>query len=190
MNSSPLTSRRTLLLSAAVISALQPLGQAIAQTANAKGDWLAMIKAQHQLIAKSLSTLVSTNDRLYTTRDSMIRAVAYQLTAHSVAEENVLYPALAMNGMVTESDKLYLDQAHAKVMQAQVEMQSAKDRPGTEWLVKAQALQAAVLKHATEDEENNFYPKLHQKLSPAENGLLTAAFVREFATVKPTRPVV
>ena len=149
-----------------------------------------MIKAQHQLIAKTLETLVGSDKRTYVARDALIRTVAYQLTAHSVAEENVLYPALAMNGMVTESDKLYLDQAHAKVMQAQVEMQSAKDRPGTDWLVKAKALQAAVLKHATEDEEGNYYPKLHSMLDTAQNGRLTAAYTREFTSVKPAPAVV
>jgi hemerythrin superfamily protein len=177
-------SRRVLIGSAA---ALLPLQQAVAQTAAAKGDWLAMIQTHHAMIAKSFEQLLASTGRTYLQRDRLIALIGYQLTAHSVAEENVIYPALAMAGMTTDSDKLYLDQSHAKVMNAQMELAARTTREGTAWMEPAKALQAAVLKHAKEDEEGRLYPQLRQKLSPEQNAMLTAGYQREFSSVRPRR---
>lgn len=182
------TSRRRLLAgTAALASALLPLQNSVAQTARARGDWLAMIRAHHALIAESFEQLLASQNRTYLQRDRMVRSIGYQLTAHSVAEENIIYPALAIAGMTTESDKLYLDQAHAKVMNAQLELSTLVRRESNEWLAPAQALQAAVLKHAKEDEEGNYYPKLHQQLDPGRNAMLTSGYQREFSSVRMRR---
>ena len=177
-------SRRLLVASAA---ALVPMQQAVAQTAAARGDWLAMIQAHHAMIAKSFDALIASQSRTYLQRDRLIAAIGYQLTAHSVAEENVIYPALAMAGMTTDSDKLYLDQAHAKVMNAQLELAARANREGDAWLAPAKALQTAVLTHAKEDEEARLYPQLKQKLSAEQNAMLTAGYMREFASVRPRK---
>lgn len=177
-------SRRTLMAGAA--AALVPMQQAVAQTAAAGGDWFAMIQAHHLAIAKTFDALLA-SPATGPKRAGLLRQLGYQLTAHSVAEENVIYPALALNGMTTESDKLYLDQAHAKVMNTETEMAAMKDKAGTAWLDKAKALQAAVLKHAKEDEEANLYPKLRDKLDASMNATLTALYKREFDSVKPVR---
>lgn len=123
--------------------------QAVAQTAAAKGDWMAMVKAQHLLISKTFEEPLASAERTYVARNRVIDKLGYQLTAPSVAEENVLYPALAMAGMLTEADKLYLDQAHAKVMNTQLELLAKAARPPDKsWVENAQALQAAVRRHA------------------------------------------
>jgi hypothetical protein len=183
------TLRRRALIAggAAMATALMPLRESVAQTAAARGDWLAMIKAHHVLIARSFEQLLGNDRRTYLQRDRLVRLIGYQLTAHSVAEENVIYPALARAGMVTESDKLYLDQAHAKVMNAQMELATLARRESDEWRAPAQALQQAVLRHAQGDEEGNYYPKLHQQLDAATNALLTAGYQREFSSVKVLR---
>ncbi len=178
---------RRLVVAGAAAAALLPLRQALAQTAAAQGDWLAMIKAHHALIAKSFDALMASEKRTYLQRDRLIRAIGYQLTAHSVAEENIIYPALAMAGMTSDSDRLYLDQAHAKVMNAQMELAATTNREGRDWMAPAKALQAAVLKHAKEDEEGRLYPQLQQKLDAAMNRMLTAGYQREFASVKVQR---
>ena len=184
MNTNYTLSRRNLMASAAVAAAaLTPFVDAAAQTAKAGGDWFGMVKAHHILIAKTLDEAVKADKRTYTSRDTLLRTLSYQLTAHSVAEENVLYPALATSGMVSESDMLYLDQAHAKVMNAQIEMTIAKNHSGNEWVEKVVALRAAVLKHAKEDEEANLFPKLLAKMDTAQNMMLTTAYHREFSSV-------
>ena len=177
--------RRHLVLAGA--AALLPLRESVAQTAAAGGDWFAMIQAHHALVARSFDQLLATGDKsTFLARDRMVRLIGYQLTAHSVAEENVIYPAIARAGMVTESDKLYLDQAHAKVMQSQLELQSRIQEEGT-WVQAARTLQAAVLQHAKGDEEGRLYPQLRAKTSASENAMLTALYRREFDSVKPLR---
>lgn len=188
MTSTPLSRRNTLLAGAAAAAALLPLREAVAQTAAAGGDWFAMVKAHHALIARTFDEVLASDGKPAAARDRLLKKLAYQLTAHSVAEENVLYPALALNGMTTESDKLYLDQAHAKVMNADLDMTAmmkGKPQGGGAWLDKAKALQAAVLKHAKEDEEADLYPKLQQKLDAGMNAMLTAEYRRQFGSVKP-----
>ncbi|MES2889365.1 MAG: hemerythrin domain-containing protein [Pseudomonadota bacterium] len=185
MNLAHPSRRQWIIGTAAAAAALTPLRDAVAQTARSGGDWLAMIKTHHALVAKTLDEMVASNKVTYARRARMQRTLAYQLTAHSVAEENVIYPAMAMNGLVTESDKLYLDQAHAKVINAQIEMTNAKDEAA--WFDKVRTLQATVLKHAKEDEEGNLYPKLKQMLDGPTNALLTKAYAREFASVEADR---
>ncbi|MDB5966329.1 MAG: hypothetical protein JWQ72_2829 [Polaromonas sp.] len=147
-----------------------------------------MVKAQHVLISQTFEALLASANRTYAARNRLLDRLGYQLTAHSVAEENVLYPALASAGMVSESDKLYLDQAHAKVMNTQLELLAkATNSPDATWTEKARALQAAVLTHAQQDEEANLYPKLQASLDPQKNAALTLLFAREFASVKPRR---
>lgn len=178
----PTLTRRHLIAAAAAIA---PLQHAVAATAAASGDWMDMIQAHHALIAKTFDELLAAAGRPAAQSGPLIKKLGYRLTAHSVAEENVLYPALAMHGMAGESDKLYIDQAHAKVMNTQLEMEALHGKGDGAWADKARALQAAVLKHAKEDEEGNLYPKLKQKLDAATNALLTKNYQREFNRVKP-----
>lgn len=183
MTPSALLNRRTLIASAAASSAWLGLHNAVAQTAARGGNWFDMVKAHHLLVAKTFDRLLDSTDKTYLRRQRLQRTLAYELTAHSVAEENVLYPALARHGLVSESDKLYLDQAHAKVMNAEVELTSVEDEAA--WTDKVRALQAAVLRHAKQDEEVDLYPRLLQKLDTPANQLLTFAYQREFAGVRP-----
>lgn len=179
-------SRRTILTASA--AALLPMQQAVAQAASRGGDWMAMVQVHHAAIAKSFEDVLATAAKPVAARNAALKRLAYQLTAHSVAEENVLYPALALNGMVTESDKLYLDQAHAKVMNAEIDFQAMMPTPSTssaDWTAKVKMLQAAVLKHAKDDEEGDLFPKLKQKLDAKMNATMTSEYRQHFALVKP-----
>jgi hypothetical protein len=120
--------RRQAVIGAAAALSLLPLREAVAQTAARGGDWLAMVKAHHALVAKTFDAMLASGNTLFERRRRMQRTLAYQLTAHSVAEENVIYPALATAGLISESDKLYLDQAHTKVMNAQLELSSLNEQ--------------------------------------------------------------
>ena len=176
----PDTNRRSLLVGAAASAALLPFRTAVAQTEAAGGDWMAMVKTHHAMIAKSFDDLLAGTPTM-----AALKKLAYQLTAHSVAEENVLYPALASNGMMSESDKLYLDQAHAKVGNAEIDMSAMKGADKAALTDKIRTLQAAVLKHAKEDEEADLFPKLKDKLDAKQNAMLTAQYKQQFASVKP-----
>ena len=175
-------SRRTLGAAAMAGTALTAMREAVAQTDAGGGDWMAMVQAHHLMIDATFKDLLATRDNQGAQRRALHLRLAYILTAHSVAEENVLYPALAMHGLKPGSDKLYHDQSQAKVLNAELDM--AADKGNAAWLEKVRTLQAAITQHAKQDEEGDLYPKLRQAADAAENAKLTAAYRREFARVR------
>ena len=188
-------SRRLALGGAAAILALLPLQRAVAQTRADGGDWMSMVQKHHAQIAATFDELLAaipaegaaTAGKPSSKLASAIKTLGYQLTAHSVAEENVLYPALAMHGLKAESDKLYLDQAHAKVGHAEIVTATLGLNPADNNLrSKTQALKDAVLKHAKQDEEAQLYPSLQKAVDANTNQALTKAYAMQFASVKPT----
>ncbi len=179
--SAPALSRRLVIAGAA--AALLPMREAIAQVRGG-GDWLPMVRAHHQLIARSLQELVASTDRNFLQRDRLVRTVGYQLSAHSLAEENAIYPALAMAGMKTASDRLYLDQGHAKVINAQLDLAVRLNREGRDWTEHAQALLASVMRHVVEDEERDLFPQLHRRLNAQQNAVIGQTYAREFDLVR------
>lgn len=173
--------RRQWVAAGAAGAALLPLRRAAAQTVHAGGDWLQMVRTHHALLAKTFESILAARDRTYLARDLRHRTLSHELTAHSVAEENVLYPALARSGMLSESDRLYLDQAHAKVTNAEIMLLTEQQESA--WFDKVRELQAMVMKHALQDEEASVYPALKAKLDAATNQRLTLLYAREFAAV-------
>jgi hypothetical protein len=123
-------------------SPLDVLHAAARQTEAMKADWLGLIKAHHMMLERAFDELIDGGADM-ARRPALYKRLAHLLTAHSVAEENVIYPALAMCGLQSDSDRLYLDQAHAKVMNAMLDM--ADDKLGDDWLQRAKELRAAVL---------------------------------------------
>lgn len=172
---------------AAAASALLPLSEAVAQTAAAGGDWLAMIQQHHQLVAKSFDELLSKNDQPFEQRNLQLRTLNQLLHAHQLAEQNVIYPAMAMAGMQKEAEHLYMDEAHAKIINGQLMLGNQGQDRGGDWLNTARKLRDTVLKHAKDDEEGRLFPQLRQKLTPEQNRQVTQLYAREFSTVVPPR---
>jgi len=163
-------------------SSLDLLNEAARATEAMKEDWLGLVKAHHQMLERAFDELIEAEGNL-AQRPILYKRLAYLLTAHSVAEENAIYPALAMHGLQSESDRLYLDQAHAKVMNAMLDM--ADDKLGDSWLQRAAELRSAVLTHAKQDEEGDLYPRLVAAIDLPTATKLSVAYRREFLTVKP-----
>lgn len=180
------TRRNALFLAAgAAVATAIPLQDTFAQVLAKGGTWLSQVQMQHKMIETTFEKLLGSGSETYLQQQKLQDVLSYQLTAHSVAEENVLYPMIAARGMVAESDKLYLDQAHAKVMNAQLEMMLLHKKGDPAWMDAARKLQSAVLTHAKQDEEANLYPRLQSVLTTQENIELSAMFEREFVTVRP-----
>jgi len=156
-----------------------PLQETMAMT----GGWLEMVQAHHQMIEQAFDVLIESGGNDFSACMALHKRLAYLLTAHSVAEENVLYPALAMCNLQSESDRLYLDQAHAKVMNAVLDM--SNEKCGAAWLDKVSQLKAAVLQHAKVDEEGDLYPRLAKAIDKDTADKLDMAYRREFVAVKP-----
>jgi hemerythrin superfamily protein len=174
-------SRRTVGLSAVGLAALAAMRASAAETQMAGGSWFDMVKAHHAMIADNLNMILATSDSQAAERTRLQKHLGYLLTAHSVAEENVLYPALARLGMTRGSDMLYMEQAQAKVGNADLGVMPK----GTDaWLAKVSALKTAILHHAKDEEEADLFPKLMSAASAQENAMLTADYARQFGSVQ------
>ena len=177
-------SRRTLGLGVVGVAALAGMQQAVAQTAAAGGTWMDMIKAHHAMISETFDKLLAA--RGPAAEAPLLKRLGYLLTAHAVGEENSIYPALAMHGMQAGSDKLYIDQAHAKVGNTELDIMAKMSKAGDPaFKDKVRALQAAVLQHAKGDEEADLYPKLMQAAGPEGNRMITMMYRQQFESVRP-----
>jgi len=165
------------------ISDVDLLRAPLQATEEMTGGWLRLVKAHHLMIEQAFDALIGEDRGDFSRCMVLHKRLSYLLTAHSVAEENVLYPALAMCNLQSESDRLYLDQAHAKVMNAVLDM--SDEKCGTAWLEKATQLRAAVLQHAKVDEEGDLYPRLERALDASTAAKIDMAYRREFVAVKP-----
>lgn len=180
------TRRGTLVIAlAASVPTILPVASAHAQQRNPRGDWLAVIRQHHRLIERSFAELLERDERSYERRNLQLRNLDQLLTAHSLAEETVIYPALALAGMQKEAEHLYADEAHAKIALARVELAVPGRRGERDWVEPARALRDAVLRHAKEDEEARIFPELHRRLEAAQNRRLSQAYAREFSRVLP-----
>jgi hemerythrin superfamily protein len=110
----------------------------------------------------------------------MEKRLTYLLTAHAVAEENVIYPALTRFGMTDASNRLYMEQAHAKVGNADLVMSPTDN---DQWREEVATLRTAILHHAKDEEEADIFPRLMQAAGPM-NGQLTMLYAQQFATVQ------
>jgi hemerythrin superfamily protein len=176
-------SRRALGLGTIGLAAFTAMSDAVAQTMAAGGDWLDMVKAHHGLIAQNLDQILATSDDQASERMRLQKHLGYLLTAHSVAEENVLYPAVARMGLTADSKRLYMEQAEAKVVNADLGMSPAGT---TAWRDHVSALKTAILHHAKVEEEADIFPRLMRLAGPELNTKLTEGYQSQFASVSPT----
>jgi hemerythrin superfamily protein len=175
-------SRRALGFGTIGLAAFAAMSDAVAQTMAAGGNWFDMIKAHHVLIAQNLDQILATRDDQVAERMRLQKRLGYLLTAHSVAEENVIYPAVARMGMTGDSDRLYMEQAQAKVVNADLGMSPAGT---TVWRDHVSALKTAILHHAKVEEEADIFPRLMQSAGPELNAKLTQGYQQQFASVSP-----
>ena len=88
-----------------------------------------------------------------------MQALATVLNGHSLAEEVVLYPALAQAGEKIHAGHAYTEQTTAKMQMAEWE-NIAPSTP--EWKDKLEHIEGAVLTHMYE-EESSWFLKLKEK---------------------------
>jgi hemerythrin superfamily protein len=137
----------------------------------AGNDWLVSAISHHKRIEEIF-------DRARYATDSGTRITAMKdlhdvLTAHSVAEETVLYPALVTSGHKVHAAEAYQEQTMAKIQLAELEQLNPN---GQEWQDKLEHIRGAVLHHIYE-EEKDWFPELVEQ---ADSTLLNARFDDEF----------
>jgi hemerythrin superfamily protein len=138
------------------------------------GDWLSTILQHHELIESAFAEVRAATDPQQ--RIAAHRRLALLLTGHSIAEEAVIYPALARADEKGHSTKAYTEQSAAK---AQLGLLGNLPPMSQEYLDKLEHIRGAVAHHVYE-EEGDWFPGLRQRLGESEQALLTQRYLEEF----------
>jgi hemerythrin superfamily protein len=134
--------------------------------------WLAMVLDHHRQIEDAFArarTMESAG------RKQALKELMLVLNGHSLAEETVLYPALAEHHEKGHASMSFDEHAMTKVHMHELEH---LDPMSQEWLDKLEHIRGAVLHHMYEEEGERFV-ELAQKAA-AESEVLTQRFAEEF----------
>jgi hypothetical protein len=155
-------------------AAARAKARAEARAASEPGSWLATVLDHHVLIEEAFEEvrIAATAGR----RTKRRQELASLLTAHCVAEEAVLYPALAHFGEKAHAVTAYTEQSAAKM---QLGLLSYLDSTTEDYLDKLGHLRGAVLHHMYA-EEGNWFLDLNSEKAKAAQRELTSHYVREF----------
>ena len=145
-----------------------------ARAAATPGDWLSMVLDHHLQIESAFAAVKAATDAA--TRRAAQKRLAVILTGHSIAEEAVLYPALADAGEKGHSGTAYTEQSAAKVQMALLD---EMDPMSQDYVDKFGHLEGAVLHHVY-SEEGNWFLDLKEKVPAAMQAKLAARYQEEF----------
>jgi len=145
-----------------------------AQQMTSAGDWLFAALDHHRDIEGAFGAVSAA--RPGEDRAAALKSLATLLMGHSIAEEAVLYPALAEAGEIARSATAYREQALAKTQMAAL---ADIDPESDAFLSKLQEIRAAVLLHMYE-EEGTWFPLLKEQLSEMDQRVLTGRFLDEY----------
>ncbi len=170
-------------VAAVIASRLLPpvLAQAVgsARAAIGRDPFEALIQDHRDMLAYLNDMEQSPDDAALRRRQLLLR-LKRRLTAHALAEEDVIYPMLGdPGGDPDEAKRLYADHADVK-MQLHALEQTPTDAP--EWRDRVHALRILIESHAREEEEVDF-PKLRSALDEQAITRLSGALQREKAMV-------
>jgi hypothetical protein len=134
--------------------------------------WLAMALEHHRQIENAFAR-AGTMD--LAGRKQALKELMLVLNGHSLAEETVLYPALAEHGQKGHASMSFDEHATTKVQMHELEH---LDPMSQEWLDKLEHIRGALLHHMYEEESERFVD-LAQKAA-AESEVLSQRFAEEF----------
>lgn len=140
----------------------------------AGSGWLAMVLDHHEQIEQAFEDVRSASSSAQ--RRLAQKQLATWLTGHSLAEDAVLYPAMALSDQKGHSGTAYTQQSAAKVQLAALE---TLDPDSQDYLDKLEHLRAAVSHHMYE-EESDWFPQL---MSDSDKGMeqhLRSRYQEEF----------
>lgn len=143
----------------------------------AGGDPFDALARDHQRVLSMMDSLLETDDTATMRRTAGLLQIKRALTAHALAEEDVVYPLLhdRANAKVAV-EQLYREHAEIKMHLARMEHMQAGDPA---WTQELQALRDLVARHARDEEEREF-PRLREALAQSgEVGRVSQEIERE-----------
>ena len=136
--------------------------------------WLTMVLDHHLEIEQAFAAVKSASSA--TGRRAAQERLATILNGHSLAEEVVLYPAMALTDQKGHAGEAYTEQSAAKVQMAALE---DLDPMSQDFLDKLEHIRGAVAHHVYE-EESDFFPQLRQSADSTMQTKLTRRYKEEY----------
>jgi hypothetical protein len=148
--------------------------RASARAAASPGDWLSLVLDHHAKIERAFEAVRAAPDAA--SRRSAQKALAVVLTGHSIAEEAVLYPALAHAGHKGQAGAAYAEQTAAKMQIAALER---LDPLSEDYLDKLGHLEGAV-RHHVYSEESSWFLELKREAPADEQDKIGQRYAEEY----------
>ena len=145
-----------------------------ARAAAEPGDWLSMILDHHEQIDAAFERVKTAASA--DSRRKAQKQLGILLTGHSMAEEAVIYPALAQAGKQGHANTAYTEQVAAKQQLAALEVM---DPMSEDYLDKLGHLEGAVRTHIYQ-EESDWFVDLKQDAPAQVQARVTARFAEEY----------
>lgn len=169
------------ILDQAIAAVTPPESEADRREATAKatalarpGDWLSQILDHHREIEAQFERLRTAAPSERATEQKRLGLL---LTAHAIAEEVSVYPALAADHQVGHAELAYQEQSAAKM---ELGLLERLDPASQDYHDKLEHIRGAVLHHVY-SEEGTWYPKLVESAGPADQQWVTARYAEEYA---------
>lgn len=147
--------------------------RAKARAAAGTSDWLAQILDHHVQIEAQFEKVKQASES--TTQRAELKLLGALLTGHSMAEEAVIYPALAAADEEGHATKAYTEQSAAKLQMGLLENLPPMSQ---EFMDKLEHIRGAVAHHVYEEEGNWFVDLAHS--SKVDQAKLTLRYQEEF----------
>lgn len=138
------------------------------------GDWFSQIMEHHLLLEDAFAAVKATNDEA--SRKTAQKHLGIVLTGHAIAEESVIYPAMAVNGEKRHAHMGYDEQALVKTEMAALDALPAMSE---DYLEKLETIRGAVAHHMYE-EEGTWFPDLAEGAPAADQLKLTEKYREEY----------
>ncbi len=148
--------------------------RAKARAASGGSGWLSMALDHHEGIEQAFADVKNAGSA--TAQRDAQKQLALLLTGHSLAEETVLYPAMALSDQKGHSTEAYTEQSAAKVQLAALDDLEPLSQ---QYLDKLEHLRAAVAHHVYE-EESEWFLELRSIADSSLQGRLTRRYTEEF----------
>jgi len=138
------------------------------------GDWLSLILDHHEGIQAAFRDLRSSIGP--EARSAAQKKLGVLLNGHAMAEEAVIYPALAHAGKMISAETAYIEQVAAKMQLAALEH---LDPLSDDYLDKLGHLEGAVATHVYQ-EESGWFVDLKEKAPPEDQDAATQRYKEEY----------
>jgi len=148
--------------------------RAKARAAAVSSGWLTQVLDHHLEVEDCFAAVKEANS--LSARRAAQKRLGRVLTGHSIAEESVIYPAMALTDQKGHSAEMYSEQSAVKVQMAALD---DLDPMSQDYLDKLEHIRGAVARHVYE-EEGDYFVKLREKADPAMQSKLTRRYKEEY----------